>query len=64
MVKSVKSTKKKPNKLHVEIPRTNWERIEAYLMAYNEDEARMTPKLKLAHVVNLALVQYLAQRSA
>ncbi len=64
MVKSAKTTKKKPNKLHVEIPRTNWERIEAYLKAYNEDEGRMTPKFKLSHVVNQALVQYLAQRSA
>ena len=64
MVKSAKTTKKKPNKLHVEIPRTNWERIEVYLKAYNEDEGRMTPKFKLSHVVNQALVQYLAQRSA
>ena len=64
MVKSAKNTKKKPNKLHVEIPRTNWERIEAYLKAYNEDEGRMTPKFKLAHVVNQALLHYLAQRRA
>ncbi|MFZ4513675.1 MAG: hypothetical protein ACOYNX_08630 [Geothrix sp.] len=64
MVKAVKPTKRKSSKLHVEIPRTNWERIEAYLKSYNEDEGRMTPKLKLAHVVNQALVQYLAQRSA
>ena len=64
MVKSLKAPKRKPGKLHVEIPRANWERIEAYLKAYNDDEGRMTPKLKLADVVNQALVHYLARRSA
>jgi hypothetical protein len=63
MVKPFKATKKRPSKLHVEIPRANWERIEAYLKAYNEAEGRMTPKLKLADIVNQALVQYLAGRS-
>jgi hypothetical protein len=62
MVKAVKNAKPKSTKLHVEIPRTNWERIEAYLKAYNEDAGRITPKYKLAHVVNLALVQYLTGR--
>lgn len=64
MEKSKKNGKKKPTKLHIEIPQTNWERIEAYLKAYNEDEGRMTPKIKLAHVINQALVQYLAGRTA
>ncbi len=62
MVKAGKSEKPRSTKLHVEIPRANWERIEAYLKAYNEDAGRMTPKFKLAHVVNLALVQYLTGR--
>ena len=62
MVKALKNPKPKPTKLHVEIPRANRERIEAYLKAYNEDEGRMTPKIKLAHVVNMALVQYLTGR--
>jgi hypothetical protein len=62
MVKAAKSAKPKSTKLHVEIPRANWERIEAYLKAYNEDEGRTTPKIKLAHVVNSALVQYLTGR--
>ena len=60
MVKVPKSPKPKPAKLHVEIPRANWERVEAYLQAYNEDAGRMTPKIKLAHVVNMALVQFLS----
>ncbi len=62
MVKAMKSGKPKSTKLHVEIPRANWERIEAYLKTYNEGEGRTTPKIKLAHVVNLALVQYLNGR--
>lgn len=64
MEKAKKNGKKKPTKLHVEIPLANWARIEAYLKAYNEDEGRVTPKIKPAHVINEALVQYLAGRTA
>ena len=63
MVKSLKAPKRKPGKLHVEIPRANWERIEDFLVAYNEDPGRLTPRIKLAHVINQALVLYLQQRS-
>ncbi len=59
MVKALKGGKPKSTRLHVEMPRANWERIEAYLKAYNESDLRQTPKIKLAHVVNMALVQYL-----
>ena len=59
MVKAAKNPQAKSTKLHVEIPRANWERIEAYLKAYNDDPGRLTPKIKLAHVVNWALVEYL-----
>ena len=62
MVKPAKNGKVKAAKLHLEMPRANWERVEAYLKAYNEDEGRMTPKFKLAHVVNLALAQFLTGR--
>jgi hypothetical protein len=60
MAKAPKNPRPKPSKLHVEIPRANWDRIQGYLKAYNEDEGRMTPKIKLAHVVNMALVQFLS----
>ena len=63
MVKEKKNGKKKPTKLHVEIPGANWDRIEAYLEAYNEDEGRMTPKIKPAHVINEALVHFLTKRT-
>ena len=62
MVKPAKNGKVTPAKLHLEMPRANWERVESYLHAYNEDPGRMTPKLKLAHVVNLALAQFLSRR--
>jgi len=64
MVKSAKNDNVKPAKLHLEIPRANWDRVESYLKAYNEDAGRMTPKIKLAHVVNLALAQFLSRRGA
>ena len=63
MAKQLKPHKPKSDKLHVEIPRANWERIEAFLVAYNEDPGRLTPRIKLAHVINQALVLYLQQRS-
>lgn len=63
MAKPDKSSKKKPGKLHVEIPKANWARLEAYLKAYNEDPGRLTPKLKPAHVINQALVHYLSGRA-
>lgn len=64
MAKTTKTRKGKSTKLHLEIPMANWERIEAYLEAYNENAARTTPRFKLAHVINLALEQYLKERRA
>jgi hypothetical protein len=58
----LKPGKPKSAKLHLEIPQTNWGRVEAFIKAYNEDEGRMTPKIKVAHVINQALIQYLAGR--
>jgi len=63
MVKEKKEAIKKSGKLHVEIPKANWARLEAYMKAYNDDPGRLTPKLKPAHVINLALVHYLAGRA-
>jgi hypothetical protein len=62
MAKSTKPDKKKPGKLHVEIPKANWARLEAVIKAYNEDPARLTPKIKPAHVINEALVHFLSGR--
>ena len=49
-------------KVHVEIAATNWKRLEAYQDAYNHSTGRLTPKVKLADVVNLALLEYLEAR--
>lgn len=46
-------------KLHVEIMSGNWERIQKYIEEYNNSEERITPKIKIAHVVNTALDAYL-----
>ena len=62
MVKAAKDSIKKSGKLHVEIPKANWARLEAYLKSYNEDPGRLTPKFKPAHVINQALVHFLAGR--
>ena len=64
MDKPKKNGKKKSTKLHLELPLANWERIQVHLKAYNEEEGRLTPKIKLAHVVNQALVQFLTGRTA
>lgn len=63
MAKQAKKAKPKSGKLHVEIPRANWERIEAYVQAYNDDASRLTPRIKAAHVINLALVKFLEGRN-
>lgn len=42
-------------KLHIEIARGNWKRMDAYISTYNSDPARITPKIGVAHVVNQAL---------
>lgn len=55
-----KETKKKTGKLHVELTQANWERLKAHVEAYNQDEGRVTPKIKPAHVINQALLEYLS----
>ena len=62
MANPKKAKKKRSSKLHVEIPLTNWDRVEAYIKTYNEDEGRTTPKIKPAHVINQALLQFLFAR--
>lgn len=52
----------KSHKIHIEIAVGNWKRLGAYIDAYNEAPDRMTPKYKLADVINAALASYLARR--
>lgn len=52
----------KARKLHVEITPANQARVDAYLDEYNSDRSRVTPRLKIAHVVNLALDEFLGER--
>ncbi len=49
-------------KLHVEIMPANWQRIKDYIMDYNADIRRTTPRFKPADVINLALSQYLKSK--
>jgi hypothetical protein len=62
MGKTLKSGKIESGKLHMVIPRANWERIETYLKAYNDNQGRVTPKIKLPHVLNQALLRFLTGR--
>jgi hypothetical protein len=64
MLKDKKERKKKPAKLHIEVTQANWERLKAYIDAYNASEARVTPKIKPAHAINQALVEFLSEREA
>ena len=53
----------KSNKLHVEIAAGNWRRLTAYIEAYNDSPDRLTPKYKLADVVNASLLKFLNERN-
>jgi hypothetical protein len=64
MDKKKKDDKKKAVNLHVEITHGNWNRLKAYLEDYNLGEARVTPKIKPAHAINQALVEFLSGREA
>jgi hypothetical protein len=46
-------------KLHIEIARGNWKRLDTYIGAYNTDPGRITPKIGVAHIVNQALARML-----
>jgi len=48
-------------KLHVEIVPANWKRMKRFLKAYNEDQNRLTPRIKYAHVINEALLFHLGR---
>jgi hypothetical protein len=55
-----KSDKEKSSeKLHVEIAAGNWKKMEEYINGYNDSPNRVTPKIKIADVINQALVKYL-----
>jgi len=58
--KGSRSGKKgKSEKIHFEIAPGNLRRLEDYLNRYNLSPERMTPKLKVADVVNEALVEFI-----
>jgi hypothetical protein len=58
--KGKKSDKEKTSeKLHVEIAAGNWKKMEEYIKGYNDSPERVTPKIKIADVVNQALVKHL-----
>ena len=46
-------------KLHLEIAAGNWKKMEAHIKEYNDSPSRVTPKIKIADVINQALVKYL-----
>jgi hypothetical protein len=52
----------KTRKLHFELTPANNRRIEEYIERYNRDPGRVTPKIKTADVVNLALDRWLSAR--
>lgn len=54
--------KHKDRKLHVDILPGNWTRLRTWVDRYNTDEDRVTPRIKVRHVVNQALDQYLSAR--
>lgn len=51
--------KKEKSKLHVEIARANWTRLEAYMERYNSSEERLTAKIKPSDIINAALARFL-----
>ena len=54
--------KHKDRKLHVDILPGNWTRVRTWVDRYNADPERSTPRIKVRHVVNLALDRYLSER--
>ncbi len=54
----------KERKQHFELSPANKRRMDAYLEASNEDPERVTPRLKIGDVVNLALDAWLSGRGS
>lgn len=50
----------KAHKLHFELTPANHRRIRDYIDAYNKDPDRVSPKIKVADVVNQALDRWLS----
>jgi len=63
-VKKEKKPSAESKKLHVEIARGNWKRLESYIDEFNKNPERMTPKMKQADVINKALAAYLGADAA
>lgn len=52
----------KPEKTHFELSPANARRLEEYLELYNSDPHRVSPRIKIGHVVNQALDRWLSER--
>jgi hypothetical protein len=63
-VKKEKKPSADSKKLHVEIARGNWKRLESYIDEFNKNPERMAPKMKQADVINKALAVYLGAEVA
>jgi hypothetical protein len=63
-VKKEKKPSAESKKLHVEIARGNWKRLESYIDEFNKNPERMAPKMKQADVINKALEAYLQAGAA
>jgi hypothetical protein len=49
---------KKPKRINVKIAPLNWTRLKAHLQAFNEDEKRTGPKLKITDIINEAIKRH------
>jgi hypothetical protein len=54
----------KGQKQHFELTPANNRRLDEYMKRYNADPGRITPKIKIADVLNLALDRWLRAREA
>jgi hypothetical protein len=53
----------KPAKQHFELSPANAKRMDSYIERFNEDPARVSPRIKIGDVVNCALDEWLSGRS-
>jgi hypothetical protein len=54
----------KAKKQHFELTPANNLRLDEYIKRYNSDSDRITPKIKIADVVNLALDRWFSAQKA
>ncbi len=54
--------KSKDKKLHLEIMPKNERRIKEFIEEYNNNPGRITPCIKVPHVLNMAIFDFLEKR--